>query len=116
MTPLFFPAASIMLVGCEADLAADLARVFPHLLVLNVAHASAAVERMLVTRPLVVIVSVEITRSIEDKIVVECARDIRCEVVRISSVGREEFEASIRAALLIAERNREEPTLPPTSP
>jgi hypothetical protein len=116
MTPLFYPAASIMLVGCEVDLAADLARTFPELLVLNVAHASAAVERMLITRPLVVIVSVEITRSIEDKIVVECTRDIRAEVVRLSSCAPEELHASIRAALLVAERNREEPTLPPTSP
>jgi hypothetical protein len=116
MTPLFFPAASIMLVGCEADLVLGLGRTFPELLVLNVAHASAAVERMLVTRPLVVIVSAEIARSIEDRIVVECARDIRSEVIRISSVAREELEASIRAALLVAERNREEPTLPPTSP
>lgn len=108
MTPLFFPAASIMLVGCEADLAADLARAFPALLVLNVAHASAAVERMLVTRPLVVVVSDDLTRSKEDRLVIECARDIRAEVLRLAIVPRAELHPSIRASILVAERSREE--------
>ena len=113
MTPLFYPAASIMLVGCEPDLAADCLRAFPELLVLNVAHAAAAVERMLVTRPLVVVVSEDLARSKEDRLVIECARDIRAEVVPLSVVPRTELHASVRSSLLLAERNREAPGSPP---
>jgi hypothetical protein len=108
MTPLFYPAASIMLVGCEPDLAAACLSAFPELLVLSVAHAPAAVERMLVTRPLVVVVSDDLTRSKEDRLVIECARDIRAEVVRLAIVARADLHPSIRASILIAERNREE--------
>jgi hypothetical protein len=113
MTPMFHPAASLMLVGCEADLVEACTRAFPELLVLRVAHASAAVERMLVTRPLVVLLGEEVTGA-SDAIVIDCARDIRAEVVRVAGVPREDLHATVRASLLIAENSREEPTLPPT--
>ena len=114
MTPMFHPAASLMLVGCEDDLADECPRAFPELLVLRVAHASAAVERMLVTRPLVVLLGEEVTDARDGGLVIECARDIRAEIVRVASVPRADLQASVRAALLLAESSREEPTLPPT--
>jgi hypothetical protein len=114
MTPMFHPAASLMLVGCEDDLAEECARAFPELLVLRVAHASAAMERMLVTRPLVVLLGAEITNASEHAVVIDCARDIRAEVVRVASVRSEDLQAVVRESLLLAETSREEPTLPPT--
>jgi hypothetical protein len=111
---MFHPAASLMLVGCEDDLAEECTRAFPELLVLRVAHASAAMERMLVTRPLVVLLGAEVTDARDGALVVECARDIRAEIVRVASVRREDLQASVRASLLLAETSREEPTLPPT--
>jgi hypothetical protein len=114
MTPLFHPAASLMLVGCDDVVAEECLGAFPGLLVLRVAHAAAAVERMLVTRPLVVLLGEELAQGREDGLVIECANDIRAEIVRLGSVPRIDLHASIRASLLIAESNREEPTLPPT--
>ncbi len=114
MTPLFHPAPSLMLVGCDDAVAEECQRAFPQLLVLRVAHAAAAVERMLVTRPLVVLLGVELTQGREDGLVIDCAHDIRAEIVRVGSVQPAELEASIRESLLLAESNREEPTLPPT--
>jgi len=56
----------------------------------------------------VVVVSDDLTRSKEDRLVIECARDIRAEVVRLAIVARADLHPSIRASILIAERNREE--------
>jgi hypothetical protein len=115
MTPMFHPAASLMLVACDDDLADECTRTFPELLVLRVAHASAATERMLITRPLVVLLGPEVTNATEHALVVDCARDIRAEVVQVAVVRREELPAVVRGSLLLAESSREEPTLPPTS-
>jgi hypothetical protein len=115
MTPMFHPAASLMLVACEDDLADECTRAFPELLVLRVAHASAAMERMLVTRPLVVLLGPEVTIASEHGFVVDCARDIRAEIVHVAAVPREDLPAVVRESLLLAESAREEPTLPPTS-
>lgn len=113
MTPMFHPAPSLMLVGCDPDLAEECQRAFPGLLVLRVAHASAAAERMLVTRPLVVLLGEEIIDKRDDKLVIECAGDIRAEILRIAAVPTDAFLEQVRAALLVAERRRDEPTSPP---
>lgn len=115
MTPMFHPAASLMLVACEDDIADECTRAFPELLVLRVAHASAAMERMLVTHPLVVLLGPEVTSASEHALVVDCARDIRAEVVQVAAVPREDLRAVVRESLLRAESSREEPTLPPTA-
>jgi hypothetical protein len=114
MTPLFHPVPSLMLVACEADLAEEVQGAFPGLLVLRVAHASAAAERMLVTRPLVVLMGEEIVDRRDEKLVIECAGDIRAQIIRVAAVPRETLEQEVRAALLQAERHRDEPTSPPT--
>lgn len=110
MTPLFHPAPSLMLVGCEADLGDECEHAFPGLLVLRVAHASAAAERMLVTRPLVVLLGAEIIDKRDDKLVIECAGDIRAQIIRVGSIARGALFEQVRAALLDAERHREAPT------
>jgi hypothetical protein len=112
MTPLFQPVPSIMLVGLDTELAAACEHAFPSLLVLRVGHGAAAVERMLVTRPLVVVVGENLARS-EVALVTECARDIQAEVLRGTNASRAEFPEYVRLALLVAERNRERPTAPP---
>ncbi len=112
MTPMFHPAPALMLVGCEADLADECQRAFPGLLVLRVAHASAAAERMLVTRPLVVLLGEEIVDKRDDKLVIECAGDIRARIIRVAAVPLGNLPEEVRAALLEAERHREEPTSP----
>ncbi len=113
MTPMFHPAPALMLVGCDPDLAEECQRAFPGLLVLRVAHASAAAERMLVTRPLVVLLGEEIIDKRDDKLVIECAGDIRAEILRIAAVPTGAFLEQVRAALLAAEKRRDEPTSPP---
>jgi len=54
-TPLFTTPPVVMFVGSSADLADEAARANPVVPVIRVGHAAAAVERMVVTRPLVVV-------------------------------------------------------------
>jgi hypothetical protein len=112
MTPLFQPVPSIMLVGLDAELAAECERVLPSVLVLRVGHGAAAVERMLVTRPLVVVLGEAVGRT-DSALVSECAHDIQAEVLRGTAASRTELPGYVRMALLVAERNRERPTAPP---
>jgi hypothetical protein len=114
MTPIFQPVPSLMFVGLEGDVADECAKAFPGMLILRVGHAAAAVERMLVTRPLVVVVG-EIASS-ETYLVEENARDIQAEVVHASRVPRRELPGTLRASMLQAERNRDRPIAPPAVP
>ncbi|HEX4446438.1 MAG TPA: hypothetical protein VH044_06875 [Polyangiaceae bacterium] len=111
MTPIFQPVPSLMLVGVAGDVADGCARAFPALLVLRVGHTAAAVERMMVTRPLVVVLGAELPRG-DVEFVVQCARDIQAEVLRESSVPPAEFVEAVQQSLLVAEENRERPTSP----
>jgi hypothetical protein len=106
-TPIFQPVPSLMVVGADDGLADEVARSVPGLAHLRVAHAAAAVERMLVTRPLVVIVDESVAGADFERLV-ESARDIRAEVLRVSSATRASLEASLQSAVLSAERSRTE--------
>ena len=104
-TPIFQPVPSVMFVGSDEELARECAEALPALPLLRVAHAAGAVERMLVTRPLVVVIDA----SIKDTTVapvIDCAADIRAEVIRESSEVRGRLAEAVRAAALVAERNR----------
>jgi hypothetical protein len=103
-----------MLVGSDAELLDVCAQAVPGVPVLRVGHAAAAVERMLVMRPLVVVVA-ESVKKLEVERVVDCARDIRAEVVHASKDLASELVATVRSALLTAERNREPPAQPADS-
>jgi hypothetical protein len=106
-TPIFQPVPSLMVVGSDDELADEAARALPEMLHLRVAHGAAAVERMLVTRPLVVIVDASVA-SVDFERVAECARDIRAEILRTSIPLRANLETSLRSAVLRAERARAE--------
>jgi hypothetical protein len=104
-TPLFQPVPSVMFVGADDMFALECTLALPDLSHLRVAHAAAAVERMVVTRPLVVIVDDSVTGpSLEQ--VIDCSRDIRAEVLRVSSALRENLATMLRAAVLVAEKSR----------
>jgi hypothetical protein len=104
-----------MFVGSDPDLADTCGRAMPAVALLRVGNAVAAVQRMLVTRPLVVIVdrsvSLEHTHDIED-----CARDIRAGFVRAGELSRAQVTEAITTAALDAERRREKEPLPSAPP
>jgi hypothetical protein len=106
MTPIFQPVPSLMLVGLAAETADECARAFPGLLVLKVGHSAAAVERMTVTRPLVVVVGHEVPGPDAD-LVAQCAQDIQAQVLRESSVPPADLPATVQASLRVAEQNRD---------
>ena len=62
--------------------------------------------RMLVTRPLAIVVD-ESLHTTDLERVVECARDIRAEVVHSSKRAGSELVTAVQSAVLAAERNRE---------
>jgi hypothetical protein len=94
-----------MFVGSDDGLASECEGASPALLLLRVAHAAAAVERMLVTRPLVVVVDESVSDT--DLVsLIECAADIRAEVIRAPAARRDSIAAEVRSAIPIAEKNR----------
>jgi hypothetical protein len=96
-----------MVVGSDDGLADEVARALPGITHLRVAHAAGAIERMPVARPLVVIVDGSVAGADFER-VAECARDICAEVLRSSIPLRANLEASLRSAILGAERARAE--------
>jgi hypothetical protein len=107
-TPLFQPVPSLMFVGEDDTLADECASALPHLSVLRVKHGAAAVERMVVTRPLVVVVD-ETVREVDVGEVVACAHDVGAEVFRASATARSTALEGIRSAALRAEARRNPP-------
>jgi len=104
-TPLFTAPPAIMFIGSDADLADECAKANPVVPVLRVGHAAAGVERMLVTRPLVVVVDDSVPPD-EIARVVECSRDIRASLVHASSATREGLAAAVRDGIIAATRAR----------
>jgi hypothetical protein len=104
-TPIFQPVPSLMFVGEDGSLADECEAKLPHLSVLRVKHAAAAVERMVVTRPLVVIVD-ETVRDSDASEVIACAHDVAAEVVRMSTEPAAAAVERIRAAAVYAESRR----------
>jgi hypothetical protein len=110
-TPIFRPAPCLMFVGCDAALAEACAVALPALTQLRVSHAAAAVERMLVTRPLAIVVDRALSKTHLERIT-ECARDIRAEVVLAPAGAGGELVAEVEAAVRTAEQNRGERATP----
>jgi hypothetical protein len=104
-TPIFQPVPSLMFVGEVGSLADECERQMPHLSVLRVKHAAAAVERMVVTRPLVVVVEDAVPEAELDE-VIACAHDVTAEVVRAFPESVVAAVERIRDAALRAERRR----------
>lgn len=114
-TPLFTTPPTVMFVGTDPDLADTCGRAMPAVALLRVGNFVAAVQRMLVTRPLVVIVDGSVpeahVRDIED-----CARDIRSGFVRAAGLSPAEVTAAITGEALSAERRREKEPRPSATP
>jgi hypothetical protein len=104
-TPLFTTPPVVMFIGSSAELADECARANPVVPVIRVGHAAAALERMLVTRPLVVILDESVPQA-DVLRVLECANDIRAQVVRASSALESELAVTVRTAMMAAERGR----------
>jgi hypothetical protein len=103
-----------MFVGSEAEVADRCAQAVPGIPLLRVKYAAGAVARMLVTRPLVVVVDATL-KKVDVERVVDGARDVGAEVVHASKAG-EELAAYVRAALLRAEQRRSRPDSSWTGP
>jgi hypothetical protein len=95
-----------MFVGQDDGLADECAKALPQLQVLRVKHAAGAVERMVVTRPLVVVVDDTVSDA-NAALVVDCANDIRAEVIRASASLRTGLAEQVRSAALRAESKRD---------
>jgi hypothetical protein len=104
-TPIFTTPPALMFVGSDAHLADACAKAMPALAILRVGHAAAAIERMIVTRPLAVVVDAGVSAADLARIS-ECARDVQAEVVRASGAAGEDLTEAIRAAVIAAERSR----------
>lgn len=95
-----------MLIGLgehEAELCSQILR---RMTVLRVGHTTAATERMLVTRPLVVVCTSELERAEIDKLR-ERAQDVGATVVAIASgISQAELAPRLFAALAEAELAR----------
>src|SRR5579864_8430911 len=81
-TPIFGPAPCAMLVGIEAERVDRCKDALEPVPVIRVAHAQAAIERMLVTRPLVVVVRSGMG-ALDLGPLKEAAHDIGAQVVEI---------------------------------
>jgi hypothetical protein len=116
-TPLFTTPPTIMFVGSDADLADVCGKAMPAVSLLRLGHAAGAVQRMLVTRPLVVIVDASVSEAMGQDIA-ECAQDINAGFVRANAMSRNTLAAAISAAVLDAEqrRARDPRTSPPPPP
>jgi hypothetical protein len=96
-----------MFVGTAVEVADECARAVPGVPLLRVKNAAAAVARMLVTRPFVVVLD-DTLKEVEVKRVVDCARDVGAQVVHASKAGAE-LGAAVQSALLTAEQKRTRP-------
>lgn len=94
-----------MFVGEGSELFDACAAAVPYLSILRVKHAMAAVERMMITRPLVVVVDDAVSAA-DLGALMECASDIGAEVMLPSPELRASPATQIGAAALAAERKR----------
>ena|ERR1700722_1625794 len=109
-TPLFTTPPTVMFVGMDSDLADVCGSAMPAVSLLRVGHPAGAVQRMLVTRPLVVIIDDSVSEAYRHEIG-ECARDITAGFVFAGTLSRNALTEAITGAALDAEQRRaREPT------
>ncbi len=111
-TPIFTTPPTVMFVGADAGLADTCGRAMPAVQLLRVGNAAGAVQRMVVMRPLVVIVDDSVPP--EHRVEIEaCARDIRGGFVDGTRLSTAALTEAITSAALDSERRREIDPLPP---
>jgi hypothetical protein len=111
-TPLFTTPPSVMFVGVDAALADLCGLAMPAVSLLRVGNAAGAVQRMLVTRPLVVVVDASVTEQ-QRQDISDCARDICAGFVHAATLSRNELTSAITTAAIEAEQRRQRETVPP---
>ena len=110
-TPLFTTPPTIMFVGADADLADVCSNAMPAVSLLRLGHAAGAVQRMLVTRPLVVIIDGSVSEA-QGQDIADCTRDINAGFVRAAGISRNELTEAITTAVLDAEQRRARDPVP----
>jgi len=104
-TPLFTTPPTVMFVGMDADLADVCGGAMPAVSLLRVGHPAGAVQRMLVTRPLVVIIDGSVSADQRQEIS-DCARDITAGFVDAAALTRNALAEAVTSAALDAEQRR----------
>ncbi len=97
----------MMFVGSDPAIEEACARAVPGVPLVRVRHAAGAVARMLVRRPLVIVIDA-MNRPSEARTIAEGARSIGAEVVIAEKPGAE-LTAAIQRALLATEQRRMRP-------
>jgi hypothetical protein len=110
-TPLFTTPPTILFVGSDADLADVCGKAMPAVSLLRLGNAAGAVQRMLVTRPLVVILDDSVPDAHAQDIA-DCARDIRAGFVKAEPASRNALAQAITSAALEAEERRARDPVP----
>jgi hypothetical protein len=110
-TPLFTTPPTIMFVGSDADLADLCSKAMPAVSLLRLGHAAGAVQRMTVTRPLVVIIDGSVSEAHAQDIS-DCARDINAGFVKAGTVSPNALTEAITTAVLDAEQRRARDPVP----
>jgi hypothetical protein len=103
-TPLFAPAASIMVVELDEPVRSWCRDAAPGVTLLWVAHSSAARERAMVTRPLVIVIPDRDGDAVD---LADVAESTGAELIRFLTVsGRDYFMARLHRAIADAETRR----------
>jgi vacuolar-type H+-ATPase subunit B/Vma2 len=105
-TPAFVPVPTVLVVGGDAVLEQWCALTAPALRVVRAAHARAAIERIAVTRPMVVVVAGDVAATDAER-VREIASAAGAEVVERAGKGPAELEVHLVAAVERASRRIE---------
>jgi hypothetical protein len=114
-TPIFTTPPTILFVGQDADLADVCGAAMPAVSLLRVGHPAGAVQRMLVTRPLVVIVD-DAVNADQRQDIADCARDIAAGFVDAAGMTKEQLTEAITTAALGAEERRAREPMPSAPP
>ncbi len=110
-TPVFTTPPTVMFVGMDPDLADACGNAMPAISLLRVGHPAHAVQRMLVTRPLVVIIDASVAPEWREDIA-DCARDITAGFVDATALSRNTLAEAVTTAALDAEQRRARDPVP----
>ena len=104
-TPIFNPLPTVMLVGLADDLAEDCAKAADPVSTLRVAHAAAALQRMVSTLPLVILIGASVSEKDEEALRQQ-ATAIGALVRSEREVGGPGLAAQVFDVLKVAVRDR----------
>ncbi len=103
-TPAFTPVPSLLLVGADEVLSQWCALAAPALRIVSVAHAGAALEKIALTRPMVVLLVAKSVGAAEQARVQEIAAATGSEVLTVRDEAPADLEAKLGEAIARAEK------------